>query len=89
MRLYTGMDLHSSSSYLAIIDETGNRVFKKHIRVGSERIPRAACRVANNEVDIGTIIWYYIGTIISTERSNFNERNCGAGYQKKRDLGSG
>jgi len=44
MRLYTGMDLHSSNSYLAIIDETGKRVFSEDIRVGSERIPRSLPR---------------------------------------------
>ena len=29
MELYTGIDLHSTNSYLAIIDETGKRVFKE------------------------------------------------------------
>ena len=32
MKLYTGLDLHSSSSYLGIIDETGKRVFKQKDR---------------------------------------------------------
>ena len=31
MRLYTGIDLHSSNSYLAVIDETVKRVFKKKL----------------------------------------------------------
>ncbi len=31
MQLYTGIDLHSSNSYLAIIDENGKRVFKKKV----------------------------------------------------------
>jgi transposase len=29
MGLYTGIDLHSTNSYLAIIDETGKRIFKE------------------------------------------------------------
>lgn len=29
MKLYTGIDLHSSNSYLAIVDESGKRVFKE------------------------------------------------------------
>ncbi len=31
MKLYTGIDLHSSNSYVAIIDETGRRVFQKKL----------------------------------------------------------
>ena len=40
MRLYTGIDLHSSNSYLAIIDENGKRVFKKNCPTGSYFGPR-------------------------------------------------
>jgi transposase len=29
MKLYSGIDLHSSNSYLAIVDETGKRIFKE------------------------------------------------------------
>ena len=38
MRLYTGIDLHSSNSYLAIIDETGKRTFKKKYPNDPEQI---------------------------------------------------
>lgn len=31
MRLYTAIDLHSTGNYLAIIDDEGNRVFKKKL----------------------------------------------------------
>jgi transposase len=31
MELYVGIDLHSSNSYLAIIDENGKRVFHKKL----------------------------------------------------------
>jgi len=32
MQLYTGIDLHSSNSYLAIIDENGKREFNKQVQ---------------------------------------------------------
>lgn len=38
MRLYTGIDLHSSNSYLAIIDETDKRVFKRKFSNDPEQI---------------------------------------------------
>jgi len=31
MKLYSGIDLHSTNSYLAIIDENGKRVFKEKL----------------------------------------------------------
>ncbi len=31
MKLYTGIDLHSSHSFVGIIDETGKRAFKKKL----------------------------------------------------------
>jgi transposase len=31
MKLYAGFDLHSNDPYLGIIDEDGNRVFKKRL----------------------------------------------------------
>lgn len=30
MKLYTGFDLHSTNSYVGIIDEDGKRVWKKN-----------------------------------------------------------
>jgi len=32
MGLYTGFDLHSSNTYVGIIDEDGKRVWKKKLR---------------------------------------------------------
>ena len=29
MKLFSGIDLHSSNSYLATVDETGKRIFKE------------------------------------------------------------
>lgn len=31
MKLYSGIDLHSTNSYLAIIDEGGKRIFKENL----------------------------------------------------------
>ncbi len=38
MKLYTGLDLHSSNSFLGIIDETGKRVYKQKLPNDRERI---------------------------------------------------
>jgi transposase len=38
MQLYTGIDLLSSNSYLAIIDENCKRVFKRKLPNDSEQI---------------------------------------------------
>jgi predicted NBD/HSP70 family sugar kinase len=32
MGLYTGFDLHSSNTYVGIIDEDGKRIWKKKLR---------------------------------------------------------
>jgi predicted NBD/HSP70 family sugar kinase len=31
MKLYSGIDLHSTNSYLAIIDENGKRIYKEKL----------------------------------------------------------
>ena len=31
MKLYSGIDLHSNNSYLAIVDENGKRIFKEKL----------------------------------------------------------
>ncbi|MBE0575764.1 MAG: hypothetical protein IH613_07695 [Desulfuromonadales bacterium] len=31
MKLYAGIDLHSTNSYVAIIDESGKRIFKEKL----------------------------------------------------------
>jgi transposase len=38
MKLYSGIDLHSTNSYLAIIDETGKRIFKEKLPNSIETI---------------------------------------------------
>ncbi len=49
MELYVGIDLHSSNSYLAIIDETGKRIFHK--------------KLPNDVATISQAISLYEGTI--------------------------
>ncbi len=38
MKLYTGLDLHSSNTYLGIEDEDGKRIFKKKLQNDREII---------------------------------------------------
>ena len=38
MELYAGLDLHSSNTYIGIMDKTFNRVFKKRVPNDLERI---------------------------------------------------
>jgi transposase len=49
MKLYTGLDLHSSNSYLGIIDETGKRVYKQKLPNDREHI-LAALNPYKNEI---------------------------------------
>ena len=32
MAVYAGMDLHSTNSYVAVVDEEGKKVYKKKLR---------------------------------------------------------
>jgi hypothetical protein len=38
VKLYTGLDLHSSNTYLGIIDETGKKEYKQKLPNDRERI---------------------------------------------------
>lgn len=49
MKLYSGIDLHSTNSYVAIIDETGKRIFKE--------------KLANDIVAITEALSLYRGTL--------------------------
>lgn len=63
MKLYTGLDLHSSNSYLGIIDETGKRVFKQKLPNERERILEALKPYQNDIVGIvveSTYNWYWL-----------------------------
>jgi transposase len=63
MKLYTGLDLHSSNSYLGIIDETGKRVFKQKLPNERERILEAVKPYQNDIAGIvveSTYNWYWL-----------------------------
>ncbi len=63
MRLYTGIDLHSSNSYVAIIDETGKRIFKKKLQNDPEQILSALDPYKNEITGIvieSTYNWYWL-----------------------------
>ena len=52
MRLYAGFDLHSSNTYLGIIDEDGKRVFKKKLSNDREVILNALAPYKDNMAGI-------------------------------------
>jgi hypothetical protein len=49
MNLYSGVDLHSTNSYVVIIDETGKRIFKE--------------KLSNNIVAITEALSLYSGSL--------------------------
>ena len=63
MKLYSGIDLHSSNSYLAIVDATGKRVFKEKSPNDMATILRALepyrKRLAGIVVE-STYNWYWL-----------------------------
>lgn len=63
MRLYAAFDLHSSNSYLAVIDEGGKRVLSKKVPNESERIAAVLSpygkKIAGIAVE-STYNWYWL-----------------------------
>jgi transposase len=63
MKLYSGIDLHSTNSYLAIIDENGKRIFKEKlpndIATISERLT-LYCGSLEGIVVESTYNWYWL-----------------------------
>ena len=63
MKLYSGIDLHSSNSYLAIIDENGKRIFKEKlpndITVICERLSLYSGTLEGVVVE-STYNWYWL-----------------------------
>lgn len=63
MKLYSGIDLHSSNSYLAIVDETGKRIFKEKAPNDIRAIVRAFEPFRNDLAGIvveSTYNWYWL-----------------------------
>ena len=70
MRLYLGIDLHSSNSYLGIIDETGKRVFKRKLPNDPEMLLAALAPYKNDIVGIvveSTYNWYWLVDLLMAE----------------------
>jgi transposase len=63
MKLYTGLDLHSSNCYLGIIDETGKKIFKQKLPNERERILEALYPYKDDVTGIvveSTYNWYWL-----------------------------
>ena len=63
MQLYTGFDLHSSNSYVGIIDENGKRVFKKKLPNDPEQIVSTLEPYKDTIIGIvveSTYNWYWL-----------------------------
>jgi len=70
MRLYTGFDLHSTSSYVGIIDEDGKKIWKKKLR-NEPKLILAALRKFKNHID-GVVVestynWYWAVDLLIEE----------------------
>lgn len=70
MKLYIGIDLHSSNNYVAILDEGGKRVFKKKLvndaRVLKETLKPYRERIAGIAVE-STYNWYWLVDALTEE----------------------
>ena len=62
MRLYTGFDLHSTNSYIGIIDEEGKKIWKKKLRNEPSLILAALKKFKSDIVGVvveSTYNWYW------------------------------
>ncbi len=70
MRLYTGFDLHSSNSYVGIIDENGKRSFNKKLPNDPAVIVDTLRPFRNDITDIAvesTYNWYWLVDLLMAE----------------------
>ena len=70
MGLYTGFDLHSTNSYVGIIDEDGKRVWKKKLRNDPSLISEAIRRFKSDIVGVvveSTYNWYWLVDLLIEE----------------------
>ena len=70
MRLYAAFDLHSSNSYLGIIEENGKRIFKGKLRNEPEMI-REALEPYKGDIE-GIVVestynWYWLVDLLQEE----------------------
>ena len=70
MKLYTGFDLHSTNSYVGIIDEDGKRVWKKKLRNDPSLISATLSRFKNDIAGVvveSTYNWYWVVDLLTEE----------------------
>jgi len=70
MKLYTGIDLHSSNSYVGIVEETGKRAFKKKLPNDPEVILSTLAPYKNDIVGVvveSTYNWYWLVDLLMAE----------------------
>jgi transposase len=70
MKLYAGFDLHSTNSYVGIIDENGRRVFKRKLRNDPELIVTVLNPFKNDIEGIvveSTFNWYWMVDLLTDE----------------------
>lgn len=70
MQLYTGMDLHSSNTYVGIVDEKGTRVFKRRLPNEGQRIVEALDPYRSDIAGIvveSTYNWYWLVDLLMAE----------------------
>jgi len=62
MKLYSGIDPHSSNSYPAIIDESGKAIFKEKLSNGITVISEMLCCIAalSEGSWLSTCNWYWL-----------------------------
>ena len=70
MKLYTAFDLHANNSYVAIIDETGNRVAKQ--RLPNNPVVILEYLKPHKEQITGIVVestynWYWLVDLLSAE----------------------
>lgn len=81
MKLYSGIDLHSSSSYLAIIGEDGKRVFKQKLPNDGSTIIQALSSFSSDITGIvveSTYNWYWLVDALMSEGFNVHLANPSA-----------
>jgi transposase len=70
MKLYIGIDLHSSNNYVAILDEGGKKVFKKKLANDPRLITEALKPYRDNVAGIAvesTYNWYWLVDALTEE----------------------
>ncbi len=70
MKLYTGFDLHSTSSYIGIVDESGKRAFKRKLPNDPAAIIDILKPFKNDIVDVAvesTYNWYWLVDLLLAE----------------------